>query len=240
MSELVKRFEMAFNQIHQTLKEMNGYPKNDNFVELLQRSRDRSIIKEHFDALRQYAKLRNAIVHERVRDGYYIASPHEEVVEELEKIKQTLDQPPLALDIASRPVMFFYADSELLDVMKEFREHRVSQFPIYEGPKGMFLGLLTDTAIVRWMSHNVVDGSVSMAGVTVNDLLEEESMHEAVFLPEDESVFEVEDVYERSHANGHKLKAVLITESGSRDESPLGIVTAWDLIKVDAGVSADE
>nr|WP_256558351.1 CBS domain-containing protein [Halobacillus sp. A1] len=231
---------MAFNQIHQTLKEMNGYPKNDNFVELLQRSRDRSIIKEHFDSLRQYAKLRNAIVHERVRDGYYIASPHEEVVEELEKIKRTLDQPPLAMEIASCPVMFFYADSDLLDVMKEFREHRVSQFPIYEGPQGLFLGLLTDTAIVRWMSHNVVDGSVCMEGVKVSDLLEDESMREAVFLPEDESVFEVEDVYERSHANGHKLKAVLLTKSGCRDESPLGIVTAWDLIKVDAGVSGDE
>ncbi|MCP3029512.1 HPP family protein [Halobacillus sp. A5] len=240
MSELVERFELAFNQIHQLLKEMNRYPKNDNFVELLQRSKERSVIKEHFDALRQYAKLRNAIVHERVRDGYYIASPHLEVVEELEYIKQTLDQPPKALDIATRPVMFFYADSELLEVMQAFRNHGVSQFPIYAGPGGRFLGLVTDAAVVRWISGHAENGTVAVEGVRVRDVLEHEGGHNVEFIPERATVFDVEDVFEDSHLAGQKLKAVIVTKDGEWDRSPLGIVTTWDLIKVDAEEPEDE
>ncbi|MFG6147448.1 CBS domain-containing protein [Halobacillus sp. B23F22_1] len=240
MSELVARFELAFNQIHQILKEMNHFPKNDNFVELLQRSKERSVIKEHFDELRQYAKLRNAIVHERVRDDYYIASPHLEVVEELELIKQTLDQPPKALDIASRPVMFFYTDSELLEVMNAFREHGVSQFPIYNGMGGRFLGLLTDTAIVRWMSRHADNGSVSVEGVKVRDVLSHDIAKNVEFLPEKATVFQVEDIFEDSHMAGRKLKAVIVTKDGGYDSSPLGIVTTWDLIKVDAEGTQDE
>ncbi|WP_101842465.1 CBS domain-containing protein [Halobacillus sp. Marseille-P3879] len=239
MSELVERFELAFNQIHQILKDMNHYPKNDNFVELLQRSKERSVIKEHFDTLRQYAKLRNAIVHERVRDGYYIASPHLEVVEELEYIKRTLDQPPKALDIATRPVMFFYADSDLLEVMQAFRDHAVSQFPIYDGMGGRFLGLLTNGALVRWMSGHAENGAVTVEGVRVRDVLQAEGVRNAEFIPERSTVFDVEDVYEDRHVEGRKLKAVIVTEDGRCDSSPLGIVTAWDLIKVDVEEAED-
>ncbi|UOQ94914.1 CBS domain-containing protein [Halobacillus shinanisalinarum] len=226
--ELVERFELAFNQIHQHLKEMNGFPKNDNFAELLNHSKDRGVVREFYDALRQYAKLRNAIVHERVRGGYYIASPHVEVVEELEEIKRTLDQPPLGLDVATRPVMFFYEETELLHVIEAFREHGVSQFPIYR--EGAFVGLLTDAGVVRWLRESVCEGSVSIGGVTVGDVLRHEKVHNVEFMPADVSVFEVEELFERSHGEGEKLKAVMITEGGDRDGKLLGIVTLLDLI----------
>ncbi|UOR11301.1 CBS domain-containing protein [Halobacillus amylolyticus] len=231
--ELVERFELAFNQIHQHLKEMNRFPKNDNFAELLQHSKDRGVIRVHYDALKQYAKLRNAIVHERVRDGYYIASPHVEVVEELEGIKQTLDQPPLGLDVATRPVMFFYEETELLHVIEAFREHGVSQFPIYRD--GLFVGLLTDAGVVRWLQESVREGSVAVEGMTVGDVLGHEKVHNVEFVAEDVSVFEIEDLFERSHGEGEKLKAVMITEGGDRDGKLLGIVTLLDLILDDDG-----
>ncbi len=232
MNELVERFELAFNQIHQHLKELNNYPKNDNFVELLNRSQDHSVIKEHIDRLKQYAKLRNAIIHEKVREDFYIAYPHEEVVEEIERIKQTFDQPPLALDIATTPVMFFYYDSGLLEVMAEFRERGVSQFPIYDRTNGKFLGLLTDTGIVRYISCRLDNaGQVSVEGVTVGDVLEGEDVYEIKFLPETATVFDVENLFERSHQEGRKLKSIVVNEDGRPQSPPIGIVTAWDLIK---------
>ncbi|WP_079528194.1 CBS domain-containing protein [Halobacillus hunanensis] len=229
--ELVERFELAFNQIHQHLKEMNRFPKNDNFAELLNHSKDRGVIREFYDVLRQYAKLRNAIVHERVRDGYYIASPHVEVVEELEQIKQTLDQPPLGLDVATRPVMFFYEETELLHVVEAFRKHGVSQFPIYRD--GAFVGLLTDAGIVRWLGESVESGAVAVDHVTVGDVLRHEKVHNVEFVSETASVFELEDLFESSHGDGEKLKAVMITEGGDRDGKLLGIVTLLDLIMMD-------
>ncbi|MFD2922990.1 CBS domain-containing protein [Halobacillus naozhouensis] len=229
--ELVERFELAFNKIHQHLKEMNRYPKNDNFAELLNHSKDRGVVREYYDVLRQYAKLRNAIVHERVRDGYYIASPHVEVVEELERINQTLDQPPLGLDIATRPVLFFYEETELFHVIEAFGKHGVSQFPIYRD--GAFTGLLTDAGIVRWLGESVDGGSVVVDRMTVGDVLRHEKVHNVEFVSEAASVFELEDLFESSHGEGEKLKAVMITEGGERDGKLLGIVTLLDLIKVD-------
>ncbi len=233
MNELVERFEIVFNQIHQQLKEMNGFPKNDNFVELLQHSKlKHSVIRVYFDQLKQYAKLRNAIVHERIRDDYYIATPNEEVVEKLEQILHTLEKPPAAIEFATRPVMFFKADTPLTRIIEAFSEHGISQFPIYDEGR-TFLGLLTNDGVVRWLSQSVKDGSVTVEGIVAQDVLVAEKELSVEFLAANGTVYELEEMFETSLEAERKLKAVILTESGDANEKPTGIVTTWDLIKVD-------
>ncbi|SFF76858.1 CBS domain-containing protein [Halobacillus alkaliphilus] len=233
MNDLVERFEVAFNQIHQHLKEFNGYPKNDNFVELLQRSKlKHSVIRVHFDLLKQYAKLRNALVHERIRDDYYIATPHLEVVESLEHIKQTLDQPPEALEFATHPVIFFKDTSLLTEIMTAFDQQGVSQFPIYS-TDNEFLGLLTNDGIVRWIARTVDHNLVNLTDITARDVLQDGLNPSIEFLSSHGTVYELEERFERSLEEERKLKAVILTESGKANDAPLGIVTTWDLIKVD-------
>lgn len=232
MNDIVERFEIAFNQIHQHLKELNGYPKNDNFVELLQHSKlKHSVIRVYFDKLKQYAKLRNAIVHERIDEEYYIATPHTDIVEELERIKRTLDQPPKALDFATRPVLFFKSDTPLSHIIEAFHKHPVSQFPIYRD-KHDFIGLLTNDCVVNWMSRTMENGSVRVESVVAEDILDD--AHPNVqFLKAERTVYDLEERFEDSLENNQKLKAVILTESGEPDDLPVGIVTTWDLIKVD-------
>ncbi|MBM7551722.1 CBS domain-containing protein [Thalassobacillus pellis] len=231
--ELAEHFEIAFNQIHQTLKSINGYPKNDNFMELVQRSKvQHSVIRHHFDHLKQFAKLRNAIVHEKIRDDYYIAYPHKDVVETIEKIKQTLDQPPLALDMATKPVLFFRSDSHLTKILEAFSRFKVSQFPIY-GENHEFLGLLTNDGVVRWLSRNMNQDCIQLGEVRAADILPLEKNHNVRFLSEKNSIFDLEAFFSQSFKQNLKLKAVLITEGGAPDGKPIGIVTTWDLIKID-------
>ncbi len=233
MNDTVEQFEITFNQIHQHLKELNGYPKNDNFVELLQRSKlKHSVIRIHFDQLKQYAKLRNAIVHERISGDYYIASPHEDVVRKLQEIKRTLDQPPEALQFATRPVLYFKEDTTLIHLVEAFDEHRISQFPIYTKDRS-FLGLLTNEGILHWMASATADEHLSLKGVTAADILQHEKEANVEFLAADRTVFDLEERFENSLDQDRKLKAVLVTETGSSNELPMGIVTTWDLIKVD-------
>ncbi|MCA0970992.1 CBS domain-containing protein [Halobacillus litoralis] len=233
MADVVERFEVAFNQIHQHLKELNGFPKNDNFVELLQHSKNKhSVIRVYFDKLKQYAKLRNAIVHERIDEEYYIATPHLDVVEDLERIKRTLDQPPKALDFATRPVLFFKSDTDLAHIIEAFDKHPVSQFPIY-GDQFEFKGLLTNDVIVSWMSRTHQDGAVQIDGMKSMDVLQEDRNPNIQFLKADRTVYDLEERFEHSLEKNEKLKAVILTESGDANEAPVGIVTTWDLIKVD-------
>ncbi|MFG6119246.1 CBS domain-containing protein [Thalassobacillus sp. B23F22_16] len=231
--ELAERFEIAFNQIHQQLKAINGFPKNDNFMELVQRSKQKhSVIRHYFDNLKQYAKLRNALVHEKIRDDYYIAYPHREVVEEIEKIKQTLDQPPKAIEVATRPVLFFKSNSHLTKIVEAFNRFKVSQFPIY-GDNQRFLGLLTNDGVVRWLSQNMQKGCIQLEDVRAADILKLEKNHNVRFLSENNSIFDLESSFERSFEQNQKLKAVIITADGSQHNKPLGVVTTWDLIKID-------
>ncbi|UOQ45387.1 CBS domain-containing protein [Halobacillus salinarum] len=233
MNDLVERFEIVFNQIHQRLKEFNGFPKNDNFVELLQRSKlKNSVIRVHFDELKQYAKLRNAIVHERIRDDYYIATPHEEVVEKMELIQRTLEQPPEAIAFSTKPVLFYKEETELTKIVEAFCKYGISQFPIYDDSH-TFMGLLTNEGIVRWLSEAMDDGHATVSGVTARDVLHAEKDLVVEFLAARSTVFALEEMFETSLEAERKLKAVILTETGDPNEKPLGIVTTWDLIKVD-------
>ncbi|ARI79107.1 CBS domain-containing protein [Halobacillus mangrovi] len=233
MIDIVGRFEITFNQIHQHLKELNGYPKNDNFVELLQRSKlKHSVIRVHFDQLKQYAKLRNAIVHEKTSGDYYIATPHEKVVEELERIKQILEKPPLAIEFATRPVLFYKEETPLVHVMEAFDQHGISQFPIYSDERE-FIGLLTNDGVVRYISRSVQDGVIDLSQVKAKELISNELIPDVEFLAATGTVFDLEERFEKSLEEERKLKAVILTESGGADELPIGIVTTWDLIKVD-------
>jgi predicted transcriptional regulator len=233
MNDIVEQFEITFNQIHQHLKELNGYPKNDNFVELLQRSKlKHSVIRVHFDQLKQYAKLRNAIVHERISGDYFIATPHTDVVDQLKRIKRTLDQPPKALEFATQPVLYFKEDTDLTHIIEAFEEHGISQFPIYNLDRS-FAGLLTNDGIVRWLSQNTPKGKVDLETVNASHVLACEKDKSVEFLQSSATVFELEERFERSLDENRKLKAVILTESGNPDDLPMGIVTTWDLIKVD-------
>ncbi|MYL36533.1 CBS domain-containing protein [Halobacillus litoralis] len=233
MHDLVEEFEITFNQIHQHLKELNGFPKNDNFVELLQHSKlKHSVVRVHFDQLKQYAKLRNAIVHERISGDYYIATPHEDVVHHLKSIKKTLEQPPEALTFATRPVLFFKTDTNLLHIMEAFGQHGISQFPIYDETR-CFSGLLTNDGIVRFLAQRADNGDISLLHAEASDVLACEKHANVQFLSTTASVFDLEERFETSLNENKKLKAVILTETGQPDELPMGIVTTWDLIKVD-------
>ena len=48
-----------------------------------------SVIRQHFYDLKEFLDLRNAFVHERRRDKY-IAEPHEDIVCEIERIRDDL------------------------------------------------------------------------------------------------------------------------------------------------------
>ena len=47
------------------------------------------------------------------------------------------------------------------------------------------------------------------------------------------NIFDIEELYENAHKEKRDLEIVIITENGLKNEKPLGIITAWDLIEID-------
>jgi hypothetical protein len=81
------RFLSAFSRIEQHLWKITRSSKQDTISTALSCSVSHTTIKGFSDDLREFADLRNAIVHEH-GGGYAIAEPHPETVDRLEQIEK--------------------------------------------------------------------------------------------------------------------------------------------------------
>ncbi|WP_428912149.1 CBS domain-containing protein [Niallia sp. Krafla_26] len=228
---LSERFEVAFNQIHESLKSIVKI-KDDRFKVLLDvGSRKHKMIDKYYNDLKQYAKLRNSLVHDKKEMGYYIAEPHIDVVKHIEKIATIFNKPNYALSIATKDVIYLdYADS-IITALQAIKKYGYSQYPVYKNKE--CVGLLKTGDIVNWMSDNIINTLVDMTDITVGDVIANVKHHPIEFSSKAIDIFSIEEIYERKHKEKVDLEVVIITENGNGYETPLGMVTAWDLIEID-------
>jgi predicted transcriptional regulator len=228
---LSERFEVAFNQVHDAMKDIVQI-NDERFVVLVKVGAKKYQMIETFKKdLEQYAKLRNAIVHEKMEIGYYIAEPNAKVVEHIEKIANVFTRPNYALTIASKKVIYFDYNDSIFKVISAIRDFGYSKFPIYKNKE--CVGLLTAGTIVKWMAKNMEGSIVNLADIHVYDILKNEKVQPIHIVPKSVNIFEVENIFGKSHKEKQKLEGVIITENGRSNEAPLGIITAWDLIEID-------
>ena len=77
------RFINAYNQIDQTLRAVYNFKRNITFSDMIRRAVSlNSIVRRYEDKLIDYARLRNAIIHNS-NEERIIAEPHDDVVEEI-------------------------------------------------------------------------------------------------------------------------------------------------------------
>ncbi len=228
---LSERFEVAFNQVHDALKDIVQI-NDDRFVVLVKvGAKKYQIIETYKKDLEQYARLRNAIVHEKMEIGFYIAEPNAKIVSHIEKIANVFSRPNYALSIATKNVVFFDYHDSILKVTAAIKEYGYSKFPIYKNKK--CVGLLTASSIVKWMSQNMESSLVNLSDIHVSDIMNYEREHPIEIVPKDINIFEVENIFEKAHKRKRKIEGVIITEHGKAEEAPLGMITAWDLIQID-------
>lgn len=233
----VQRFEIAFNRIHTRLKELSKGSNSDRFVDLLQENKDKySAFRYHFYNLKQYAKLRNAIVHEEIAEDYYIAEPHISVVENIEKISESVYHPPSAFTLAAKPVIYVNLTMPVEKLLDIINKYGYSQYPVYEHKR--FKGLITDGGIARWLSAHIHEGYTFIKKCNVEHVLKSEKMKNVAFMEQSKDIYELESLFEQFSQKKQKLEAVLITETGVQHELPLGIVTSWDLLQIDHSTSS--
>ena len=228
---LTERFEVAFNKVHDAMRDIVKI-NDERFVVLVKVGAKKYQMIETFKKdLEQYARLRNAIVHEKMEVGFYIAEPNARVVEHIEKIANVFNRPNYALSIATKNVLFFDYSDSILKVTEAIREYNYSKFPIYKNKECM--GLLTAGAIVKWMAQNMESSSVNLADTHISDIMKYEKEHPLEFVAKSSNIFDIETIFEKSHKVKKKLESIIITENGKKDEAPLGIITPWDLIQID-------
>ncbi|MBY0213486.1 MULTISPECIES: CBS domain-containing protein [Priestia] len=227
---LSDRFEVAFNRIHDSLKKLIN-ADTDKFTSLVRFGSNHKVVGTYRNELYQYAKLRNALVHERKELGFYIAEPHQEVVVRIEKIAEILSRPNYALSIATKKVICFEYDDQVEKVIRVLKNYPFSQYPIYKNKE--YFGIVSSTAIVKWAADHLLNSILDLSDTKIGDILVYEDQQLITFAPKSINIFEVEEIFEKYHQSKRHLEAVIITENGISNEVPLGIITAWDLIELD-------
>lgn len=167
-----ERFLNAFSEIEEKLARQQGRRETPDdwvpFSELLTDSD--ALLQRQKDLLRQYAKLRNAIVHGKRLRGKPIADPRDDVVRSIEKIRDDLLRPPLlvnALPDKGRPQVFELDDSIgaflSLVVEKDF-----SQAPVWDGQG---YRLITTNAVARYLAPSLIEHEI-VETATIGKVLE--------------------------------------------------------------------
>jgi predicted transcriptional regulator len=230
--EKSERFEVAFNQIHDEIRNLVKFHDNDHFIELLHQARnEHSSIRRHFDDLKSFARLRNALIHEKSRRDFYIAEPHLEVVEQIESIAAFLKTPPSILTIASNKVKTYESQDEIKDILVDMQNYSFTQFPIYH--ENRFSFLLTERGMRSYFAGRLKGNVIDLSGQKLCDIKPFENTNTVKFVSKKMNIFELEDLFEERVQRKDKLEAVIITETGSEKEMPIGIISPWDLIKTE-------
>lgn len=234
-----ERFLNAFVVIEGYLRQTARQPNDTSFPRLLDLlSPTDALVRRYAIDLKEFAELRNALVHRRARGGEVIAEPHPSVVELIERIAGLLADPPRVIPLFQRQVYVLASDDTLAAAVHELRQRSVSQAPVYSGKE--FSGLLTSGVILRWLGGQPT-AIVDLAATTVGQVLAFAAQHEQVhdrvgFLSRSATVAEALEHFQHSQQAGKALVALLLTENGKPSERPLGIITTHDLPQIQAQI----
>ena len=148
-----RRFIIAYNTIDQTLRAVYNFKRNMTFSDMIRRSVPlNSVIRKFEDKLIDYARLRNAIIHNS-NEEYVIAEPHDDVVDEMERIARMVSRPPLVVDTVAKKVLTIRNDLPLKEVFVLFASTGYKNLPVYEN--GQILGIATPSRLVEWVGNEI-------------------------------------------------------------------------------------
>ncbi len=219
------RFLNSFIRIEKTLKNKVGGYSARKFYQLVEMAAriDRDVAY-YSTILKEYAELRNAMVHMRDGRGEIIAIPTDATVQTIEMIADEICIVKRVSDYFLKSVVTCQKNDTMLTIQKIMEENDISKVPVYEGNE--YLGIVTIEMIAHWacgqLTSTKQEEKVSECCLNMDD-------HRVFFLKQNATVKEVEDIFIQSLTKGIHVQAIIITAKGSRSEKPKGIITVQDL-----------
>jgi predicted transcriptional regulator len=260
--ERIDRFEGAYNRIDRELQRLLDASRDGHrrgfAASVRQICAERRHFGRHLDFLLEAGELRNALVHNRFGHAEYIAVPTATTVAQLEAIDEELRKPVSLRALAAKEVVTISIDDRIGRVLSLVREKGFVRFPVRR--EGRIVAMLTASGVVRWIaSHDLEsctlpaavqvprgpagaldvrvpagasDGEriiCAIASVTVGEVLaRDHRKDEFAIVARDATA----DLALSMWTRNPRLEAIIVTERGRPDETPLGIATATDLIKL--------
>ncbi len=225
-------FIRLHNEISAHLRRMMKVDSAIPFTQLVDLAgKQDATVRRAADRLKDYADLRNAIVHHRSFPKEVIAEPTQATLERFSAVVDRILNPVQLIPAFRKELQIFSTEQPLIQALTYMRKNDFSQVIVRRNGK---LGLLTAEGIAKLLEEKATDDIISIQESTVGDSLLLELQDSFVLMRRTQTVDEAREAFAMSIENGRpRLFAVLITETGKDTEEPLGIVTPWDLLERD-------
>ena len=224
-------FINSYNKIDAQLRDLYGFKPSQPFTDVIRRSAEKnSVIRKYENDLADYARLRNAIVHQST-DGQIIAVPCDEVVEEIRLIERLVCTPPtIGETLQEKRIVSIEAELSLRQAVLLISKTGYSNLPVYRGKR--MIGIINNRRIIREL------GEAIQRGLNTDAWLSETPV-EAVLSETDLVVYykylgkknTLQDILSAFEEN-KKLLAVAVSENGKIGERIVNFVTPTDLVRI--------
>lgn len=226
-----KRFISAYNQIDQSLRAQYNLGPSISYTEAVRKaSRVNTYVKKYEDILIDYGRLRNSIVHS-FNEDMIIAEPHPHVVEDYERLAAAICTPPLAINtVCNRNMKVITHDVSLAEVVETIYKTGNSNLPVYKD--GMLIGVANSRKLVKEIGKKVYEKR------DIDVYLKETKIEDAISNFGEDNYYTIAnksvtlDKILNLFAENRKLSLIIITETGSLLEQPIGCVAIADIMDV--------
>lgn len=180
--------------------------------------------EKYYERFEDYRHLRNYLSHEQYEGGYPFAVSSR-VVADLAAILGHMDC--LAYERAAKQVVSLSPQSTLQQASLVIAQTSHTHFPILN-EQGRVVGILTAGALLSLLNEGA-DPSLSLDGFLGRFSLRGQKTR-YLFAGRDTPLYEAERSF-RIVVDGKRLSLLLLTEHGRAQESLLGILTIYDILK---------
>jgi predicted transcriptional regulator len=208
--------------------------QHETFFQLITKAEKKNAVIQYYsDDLREYGELRNAIVHNRSPESNtVIAEPHSFVVDRISHIRSMIEHPKKVSAVMTAPVFTASVADLLYPTAQKMIRQLYTHVPVYNNT-GDFVGVLSETAILRWVGNRVKQNKQLEENRTIAEIIDwldktGNKHNDYEFMPKNTAVLDVKKRFEHALEQGRRLGAIFITKTGKSTEKIEGVITAWD------------
>jgi predicted transcriptional regulator len=231
MSRNSEAFLTAFSRIEIFLRHRAHAEAGTPFHKLVKQAATAvAEVNRYQDDLREFAHLRNAIVHHH-DGGRVIAEPHRSTVSAIGRIAEAITNPPTVGERFKTDVVTVQVDDSISTAAAIILNKSFSQLPVMNMKK--FVGLLTTNTIARWFGACSRDSRSAEREATVQDVLSyAEDIRSYDFIKPDITLARVIEYFSDIASRGCELSALLIVDGSETTPRFRGIITVSDLPRI--------
>jgi len=179
--------------------------------------------------------IRNILQHKPTFNGEYPIQPNSEIINNVQKVINYINNPPKAYDkcIQIQNVCYVKEDDLIYPIMLKMKDNVYTHIPILENGvvQGVFsentlFGALIEDELIYQKDFTKFNTELIQKYCNIRNHVSETF----AFIPREIDLEDVKEMFLKSFQNKQRLAMLFVTQHGRPEEKLLGIITPWDVL----------